>query len=244
MRQFRIGIAAALAGALTWAAPAHGQRSDGTPRGGERQQQGQQAQPPHAIAGEEPVGKDLQKALQKLHAANQTEIEIGEAAQRRAESDQVRQLARRLVETHRQSDGRLQQVAQRLGVDLRGEEFQRTQKESRGTLDELKQKQSAEFDRAYMAFLVKEHEREVKEVHDAAVKAAREPHPQLAELFAQAEAMLHQHHAMAQELHRELREQGAKGAARRGTSAERRPAPGEPQGTAAGERPERRSGDR
>jgi predicted outer membrane protein len=191
-------IALALVPALAFAEGKQGRAGE------QRQQAGEQRQQ----AGEQKLDEDLQKSLQKLHAANQAEVKLGQVAQKQAESKQVKQFAQRMVQDHQRNDKQLTQLARKMGVDLEGDEFQSAMKESEEKLSELQEKKGAEFDRAYMEHMVQDHEEDVQNVHDAAMSASKEPHPELAKLLGQTEGTLHEHHAMAQQVHQRLEQQG------------------------------------
>ena len=58
------------------------------------------------------VPKELQEAVQKLHASNQGEQEMAKHAQQMAQSEQVKQYAKKMEEDHKKSDEKLQTLAQ------------------------------------------------------------------------------------------------------------------------------------
>jgi putative membrane protein len=187
-------VALALVPALALArGEATGERAQQMEGAGERQQQ--------------QIGEELQRSLQRLHAANQAEVELGRLAQEQAESQQVRELAQRMVTDHQRGDERLTQAAQDMGVNLQGDEYQSAMEESREKMDELREKRGAEFDRAYTEHLVQEHDRNVQEVREAAATAREQGHTELATLLGQTEGGLHQHHTLAQQIHEQVQQQ-------------------------------------
>ncbi len=174
--------AAAVAGALAWSGMAQAQvRSQVTDR--------------------------LRESLQKLHATHQGEIQLARTAQSQARSDDVKQFARRMVQEHQKSDRQLQEAAQQLGVQLQGDTYQETLQELRDDGRDLQQQTGATFDQRFMRRMVDAHEDTLDEVHEAAKNAAEEGVPQLAQVLGQAEASLHQHHAMALQVQSKLQQQ-------------------------------------
>jgi putative membrane protein len=192
MRMKRMVWATAVAGALAWSGMAQAQ--------GAGQAQGQ-------AGGQGQVTDRLRDALQKLHATNQAEIQLARAAQNQARSEEVKQFARRMVQEHQKGDRQLQDAAQRLGLQLQGDTYQETLQDLREKAQDLQQQKGAEFDRRFMRQMVDAHKDTLDDVHASATNAAEEGVPQLAQVLGQAEASLHQHHAMALQIQTKLQQQ-------------------------------------
>ena len=102
------------------------------------------------------------------------EVELGRLASQRAGSDAVRQFGQRMMTDHGAANQELMQLAQRKGATLP----QQPDAKHRAALDRLATMSGAQFDQAYMAEMVKDHqadaavfEREVREGQDAEVRA-------------------------------------------------------------------------
>jgi putative membrane protein len=126
------------------------------------------------------LDEKLQEAAQALHASNQGEIAAGKAALSAAQSPDVKRYAQRMVDDHSKTDAQLQQIAQRMGVSLKGKAFDEKLKDAQEELKEAQAKKGAEFDRAYMKMMVDEHEDDVEDVEKAAKRARDEQQVELA----------------------------------------------------------------
>jgi putative membrane protein len=83
--------------------------------------------------------------LRKAAMAGTMEIDASNLAQSRASSGQVKAFAAQMIQDHRAAEAKLQQQAQRLGVQLPATPLQKDQQ----ALAKLGQLKGAEFDRAY-----------------------------------------------------------------------------------------------
>jgi putative membrane protein len=176
------GLAAALAAAISFAGNARAQDSTG----------GTSGAPTAAKAGGA-VKKTLSDGLERLHAANQAEIQMGQAGQSSATDEQVKSFAQRMVDDHQKNDAKLTELAQGLGVDLNGKAFQDAQKDSQKTMQKVHTKTGAEFDKAYMNQMVKDHEKDVKDVNKLAKEARKEKQADLAAFLEQTHAGMQTH---------------------------------------------------
>jgi putative membrane protein len=102
------------------------------------------------------------------------EVELGRLASQRAGSDVVRQFGQRMMTDHGAANQELMQLAQRKGVTLPPQ----PDAKHRAAIDRLATMSGAQFDQAYMAEMVKDHqadvavfEREIREGQDAEVRA-------------------------------------------------------------------------
>jgi putative membrane protein len=101
------------------------------------------------------------------------EVELGRAATTRAASDEVKQFGQRMVDDHTKANNDLTQVATQKGITLPTAPDPKHQAE----MTKLLSLSGADFDRAYMKMMVKDHQKDVKEFqaeankgHDADVK--------------------------------------------------------------------------
>jgi putative membrane protein len=102
------------------------------------------------------------------------EVELGRLATQRAASDAVRQFGQRMMADHDAANQELLQLAQQRGVMLP----QQPDAKHRATIDRLATMTGPQFDQAYMAEMVRDHqadaavfEREVREGQDPALRA-------------------------------------------------------------------------
>jgi putative membrane protein len=101
------------------------------------------------------------------------EVELGRTATMHAASDEVKQFGQRMVDDHTKANNDLMQVATQKGITLPTALDPKEQAE----MTKLMSLSGAEFDRAYMKLMLKDHQKDVKEFqseankgHDADVK--------------------------------------------------------------------------
>lgn len=97
--------------------------------------------------------------IMKAAAGGKEEVELGRLAAARASNPDVKSFGSRMMQDHSKAGDELTQLASRLGVSTAGQEDP-TQKEPYARLSKLK---GAEFDRAYMTDMVKDHVEDVSE---------------------------------------------------------------------------------
>lgn len=97
------------------------------------------------------------------------EVELGNLAKEKAQNQQVKDFASRMVEDHSKANDELKTIASSKGVQLPATVDKSTQKEK----DKLSKLSGAKFDREYMSHMVKDHKKDVKEFSKEA-KAAKD----------------------------------------------------------------------
>jgi putative membrane protein len=85
------------------------------------------------------------------------EVELGKLAQQNAQDDKVKQFGARMVQDHGQANNELQSIASSQSIDL----AQQLDKKHEQLKDRLARLQGPQFDRAYMAAMVKDHNADV-----------------------------------------------------------------------------------
>lgn len=120
------------------------------------------------------------------------EVKLGELAQQRGQSDGVRELGKMLVEDHSKAMKRTAELAKKLNVIPPAQPtVEQTQKH-----DALARLSGAEFDRQFVADVVKGHQEEIGKYATQAQRGDSE----IAELAEDLLPALEQHLAMAQRL--------------------------------------------
>lgn len=161
------------------------------------------------------VDKKLQEDVQKIHAANQAEVHMGQMGQQQASSPEVKQFAQKLEQDHQQLDEKLTQTAQTAGMTLEGKGYESQQKDAQKAMKKLQGKTGEEFDKEFVSMMVKDHEKDIKETQKAAKQARKDNQTELASLLDQAVAGMKSHLATAKELKNTV----GKGKAARGSSS-------------------------
>jgi putative membrane protein len=164
------------------------------------------------------MDKGLMEGLQKLHAANQGEVQMGQMGAQMAQDPQVKQFAQQMVDDHSKNDQQLTSMAQTMGIQLTGKDFQDKQKEAQKDMQKVQGKTGAEFDKAYMDQMVKDHEKDVKEVGKLAKKAHDAKQTELASMLDQTHSKMQSHLDMAKQIQKSTKDQ-AKSAGRSGSSS-------------------------
>ena len=123
---------------------------------------GQQGQ-----AGQPSLSKSDREFVEKAALGGLLEVRLGQLAQQRASSPDVKSFGQRMIDDHAAVNKRLAELAQRKGV-LVPQELDQKHREK---VDKLSKKTGAEFDRAYMSDMVDDHEDDVAEFEKAAKEA-------------------------------------------------------------------------
>jgi putative membrane protein len=145
---------------------------------------------------------------------NEAEIELGQLAQQKAQSPEVKSLAQRLVTDHTRANQQLKQLAQKEGVSVPAG-LDKDQKDLRARLEKLN---GAAFDRAFVDAQVKDHQKDVKFYQD---EGSRLQDPQLKSFAQQTLPVLQEHLQMAERAESQV---GASGSSSSGSSGVKAPA--------------------
>jgi putative membrane protein len=131
------------------------------------------------------------KFVKEAAQGGMAEVELGQLAQQKASSDDVKKFGERMVSDHSKANDQLKQIATNQGISLPP---QMTAKDN-ATKAMLSKLSGEDFDRAYMADMVKDHradisdfEKESSNGKDSAIKDfAQQTLPTLKEHLKQAE---------------------------------------------------------
>jgi putative membrane protein len=152
----------------------------------------------------QPISDADAGAMKKLAWHNLAEIEAGKLAAAKAQSADVKQFAQRMADDHQKMLQDLQRLAQKKDVKLPTQIGMEEQAE----LLKLRAVSGEQFDRRYMAQMVKDHEKDARETQDIASKAQDS---EFEAAVQQANARIKEHLQMAQRI---AGAQGASGATR------------------------------
>jgi putative membrane protein len=229
-------IRSGLAGVLALAGVALAQQ--GAQPGGSGSSAGSGSTMSGSPSAERKMDMKLEGRLEKLHADNQAEIQLGQIAAQNAQSPDVKQFAEQMQSDHKRLDGNLTQLAEAAGAKtLEGKDFQKAQKDAAKDAAKLQLKTGKDFDKAYMSKAVKEHEKDVKEVKKAADAAQKANQPELAALLLRAQTGMQGHLDHAKAVQKSLEKGGTQGtgsSSMGGTGssgAAGQPSPSKPSGT-------------
>jgi putative membrane protein len=97
--------------------------------------------------------------VRKAAQGGMAEVELGRLATSKASNEKVKQFGQRMVDDHSKANNELKEVASRKGVTLPTSLDAKDQ----STKDKLSKLSGAEFDKAYMEDMVKDHKTDVSE---------------------------------------------------------------------------------
>lgn len=99
------------------------------------------------------------------------EVQLGQLAQQKSQSNDVKQFAQKMVSDHGQmGDKWLKPVAQQMGIS----EPKGPSKKDKKEIEKLQGLSGQDFDREYIAMMVKDHQKDLKEFREEA-NAAQDP---------------------------------------------------------------------
>jgi putative membrane protein len=100
-----------------------------------------------------------QKFLHRAAVGGMAEVELGQLAQQKAESDAVKQFGARMVQDHGKANDELKQLAGSKGATLPGSPDNKHEQEKQ----KLEKLSGAAFDRAYMKRMLDDHRKDVSQ---------------------------------------------------------------------------------
>ncbi|HEY0707001.1 MAG TPA: DUF4142 domain-containing protein [Polyangia bacterium] len=145
---------------------------------------------PAAAADGGPAPADV---LTKLHHANQMEIEAGKLAQEKGHSKGVKDFGKLLVKEHTAADKKVVSLAKQLKVDLPADAAPMKHEK----LEQAKALSGPEFDKAFTASMLEDHQKDVADATDA---RDRTTNPKLKRLLTELVPKLEKHRATAEKL--------------------------------------------
>ena len=95
--------------------------------------------------------------IKEAAAGGMAEVELGKLAQERAQSDEVKSFAKRMVDDHSKANDELQQMAQKKNITL----SKQLDGKHKALYDRLSKLSGAQFDRAYMDAMLQDHRHDV-----------------------------------------------------------------------------------
>lgn len=98
--------------------------------------------------------QSAQQFVNDMLAGGAAEVQLGKMAAERASSQEVKEFARQMVEDHSKAGDQLEQLASKHNINASGA----LTAEHRATIDRLSSLKGEQFDRAYMAEMVKKHQ--------------------------------------------------------------------------------------
>ncbi len=108
-----------------------------------------------------------QKFMKEAAQGGASEVELGQLAQQKAESPDVKAFGQRMVDDHTKANDQLKQVASEKGVTLPSQPDAKDKAEK----TRLEKMSGAQFDKAYMNYMVADHKKDVADFQKEASHA-------------------------------------------------------------------------
>jgi putative membrane protein len=169
--------------------------------GGMPQQQpmpGQQS-PGTATPGMNPgVGPGAEQSgdqafVAKALAGGEAEVQLGQLAQEKSQSSDVKQFAEKMVTDHSQMGNKLKPVAKQMGVAVPNGPDRKEKK----LMAKLQTLSGQDFDNAYIAAMVKDHKQDLKDFKD---EASSGQDPNVKQIAQQGAMIIQQHLQMIEQI--------------------------------------------
>jgi putative membrane protein len=146
-----------------------------------------------ACAAEGALTKQDRDFVNEAAMGGMLEVKLGELAQSRAASDDVRKFGQRMIEDHTKLDQKLTELATRKGMALP----EKLDAPAQAKFEELAKLSGVKFDKAYVSGMVADHEHDLAGFEKEAT-AAKDP--DLAALVSGALPTLQEHLALAKQV--------------------------------------------
>jgi putative membrane protein len=128
------------------------------------------------------------------------EVKLGELAKQKGANQTVQQFGDRMIQDHSKANDQLKQIVSQKGAKLPTQLSRREESE----LEHMQKLAGKDFDKAYAAHMVKDHQKDIKEFQGAA-KNAQDPD---LKSFAQSTLpVLEQHSQLAQQMESAVKQQ-------------------------------------
>jgi putative membrane protein len=131
-------------------------------------QTGSSSQSTSSSSGKSSVSAADQKFMKEAAQGGQAEVELGQLAQQKAQSPDVKAFGQRMVNDHTKANEQLKQVASQKGVTLPSQPDAKDQAEKA----RLEKMSGAQFDKSYMNYMVSDHKKDVADFQKAAAHAS------------------------------------------------------------------------
>ncbi len=131
--------------------------------------------------------------VKKALEGGMAEVQLGNLALQKAQSDDVKKFAQKMVDDHTKLGDDMKQVAQQVNVKVPDG----PSKKDKALAAKLQAMSGADFDKAYMKAMVKDHQQDDKDFKNEAQNGTI---PQVKDAAAKGEPIISQHLQMAQQL--------------------------------------------
>jgi putative membrane protein len=131
----------------------------------------------------------VSKALQ----GGSEEVQLGQLAEQKSQSDDVKQFAQKMVQDHTQLGDQMKPIAQQLGVQAP----KNPSKKDKEMMAKLQELSGPQFDEAYIRAMAKDHKQDLKDFKD---EAQMTQNPNLKQVTQQDSGIILQHLQMIEQI--------------------------------------------
>lgn len=111
-----------------------------------------------------------------MEVANESEVDAAKVAERKAQDPQVKAYAQKMRTVHGQNQKEMKRLTKDKRIELENNEVARKLKESnKATMKEMKDKEGAEFDRAFISSQVEMHQNLLNQLDGQFIPSAQTP---------------------------------------------------------------------
>jgi putative membrane protein len=134
-----------------------------------------------------------QAFLKKALEGGTAEVQLGQLAQQKSQSEDVKQFGQKMVQDHTQLGDQMKPIAQQLGV----KEAKGPSKKDKQLMAKLEGLSGQQFDEAYIQAMVKDHKQDLKDFQNEAQNAQD---PNVKQAAQQGAGVISQHLQMIQQI--------------------------------------------
>jgi putative membrane protein len=134
-----------------------------------------------------------QMFVKKALEGGASEVQLGQLAQQKSQSDDVKQFGQKMVQDHTQLGDQMKPVAQQLGV----KEPKGPSKKDKELMAKLEALSGPQFDEVYIQAMLKDHKQDLKDFTDEAQTAQN---PNVKQVAQQGAGVITQHLQMIQQI--------------------------------------------
>lgn len=109
------------------------------------------------------IEDDSRDFVKTAASSGRMEVELGKLAQEKAQDQQVKDFAQKLVNEHQQANNKLKNIASNQNINVP----QQMKDDHKNKVEDLREKSGQEFDKEYMDIVVNAHEDDISEFEDA-----------------------------------------------------------------------------
>ncbi len=147
---------------------------------------------PNATSGNQ-QGMVDQAFVKKALEGGTAEVQLGQLAQQKSQSEDVKQFGQKMVEDHTRLGDQMKPIAQQLGV----KEPKGPSKKDKQLMAKLEGLSGEQFDQAYIQAMVKDHKQDLKEFEN---EAQNGQDPNVKQAAQQGAGVISQHLQMIQQI--------------------------------------------